>query len=156
MLAAPSLGKGSIKVPNLKPLRLLFAPFASASKMIYLFLKSKCTVLKVRFFIGPSDIQFAGVYVCTFQPANIQFAGVYVCTFQPAKIHSAGVYVCAFQPANIHSAGVYVCTFQPENCTGQGSGGVKEGVEDQADGQKGEVKGLRKVLRTRLMDRKGK
>ena len=90
---------------------------------------------------GPSDIQFAGVYVCAFQPANIQFAGVYVCTFQPA---------------NIHSAGVYVCTFQPGNFTGWGSGGVKEGVEDQADGQKGEVEGLRKVLKTRLMDRKGK
>ena len=63
MLAAPSLRKGSIKVPNLKPLRLV-CPFARQHRKWFL---SKCTVLKVRFVIGPSNRQFAGVSVCTFQ-----------------------------------------------------------------------------------------
>ena len=31
---------------------------------------SKCTVLKVRFVVGSSNMLFAGVYVCTFQPGN--------------------------------------------------------------------------------------
>ena len=63
-LAAPSLEKRPIKMPNLKPLRQ-FAPFAWARERT-----SAKTHRIERFVLGLSSILFAGVYVCTFQPGN--------------------------------------------------------------------------------------
>ena len=63
MLSAWSLGKQSIKVPNLKPLRLFCPLRVSTRKDFY-----KDAVLKVRFVIVPSNIQFAGM--STFQPGS--------------------------------------------------------------------------------------
>ena len=66
-LAAPSLGKQLTKVPNLKSFRFFFlSPFASAHEMISV----KMHTIKSRFVIGPSNILFASLYVCTFKPGN--------------------------------------------------------------------------------------
>ena len=59
MFATPSLGKRLIKMPNLKPSMGFLASFA---------IKTHC--IERRFVIGPSNILFAGVYVCTFKPGN--------------------------------------------------------------------------------------
>ena len=59
--------------------------------------------IESRFVIGPSNILFACVYVCTFQPGN--FTGR----------NSKGFNVCV--------ACMYVCTFQPGNFTGRDSKG---------------------------------
>ena len=65
ILAAPSLWtRPAIKVPNLKSLSHF--PFAWTRERISI----KTHSIKNRFVIRPSDILFAGVYVCTFQPGN--------------------------------------------------------------------------------------
>ena len=65
MLAAPSLGNRPMKIPNLKSLRLISsAAWAPERTSI------KTYSIESRFVIGPSDILFAGMHVCTFQPAN--------------------------------------------------------------------------------------
>ena len=66
MLAAPSLWKRPIKVPNLKSLRL-FSPCARAREQNSV----KTLSTESRLVIGPSDILFASVYVCRFQPGNL-------------------------------------------------------------------------------------
>ena len=63
--AMPSVGKWPIKAPNLKPLRL-FAPFPWARQRISIKMHST----ESRFVTGPSNILFAGIYVCNFQPRN--------------------------------------------------------------------------------------
>ena len=65
-----SLSKRPIKVPNLKSLRPLF-PFARGSERISI--KTRST--ESRFLTGPSNILFASVYVCTFQPENFYRLG---------------------------------------------------------------------------------
>ena len=77
MPAAPSLGKWPIKMPKLKPLRLLCPLHVSAKQDCCqneqywkweLLQGRRC--YRAVIVIGPSNIQFAGVYVCTFQPRN--------------------------------------------------------------------------------------
>ena len=65
MLALQSLWKRPIKVPNLKSLRP-FPPFAWARERT----SAKMHSVESRFVIGPSDILFADVYKCIFQPGN--------------------------------------------------------------------------------------
>ena len=65
MHAMLSLGKWPIKAPNLKPLRL-FDPFPWAHQKI----STKMHSIESRFVIGPSNILFARIYVCNFQPRN--------------------------------------------------------------------------------------
>ena len=69
MLAASLLEKRSIEAPNLKSLRLfhLFEYERTSTKMHN---------PKSRFVIGPSNMLFAGVYVCTFHPENLQSGAV--------------------------------------------------------------------------------
>ena len=64
MLTAPSLLKQPIKVPNLKSLR----PFSPSHEYMK-GLVSKCS-MENRFLLVPSDILFASLYVCIFQPRN--------------------------------------------------------------------------------------
>ena len=66
MLAAQSLWKRPIKVPNLKSLRLL-PPCARAREQNSV----KTLSTESRLVIGPSDILLASVYVCRFQPGNL-------------------------------------------------------------------------------------
>ena len=63
MLAALSLGKRPIEVPNLKSLRL-FPIFAEAHERTSIELYS----IESRAVIEPSNILFSGVYMSTFQP----------------------------------------------------------------------------------------
>ena len=70
MLAAPSLGKLPIKVPNLKPLRLVLPPSHDPVNG-FLLMHS----IGSRFVTGPSHMLFGGVYVCTFQPGNFTGCG---------------------------------------------------------------------------------
>ena len=65
MLAPPSFGKRPIKMPNLKALKIFFALHEHV-KGLY-----KKHSIKSGFVIGPSNILFAGAYVCTFQPRNV-------------------------------------------------------------------------------------
>ena len=65
MLAPPSFGKQPIKVPNLKSLKI-FPLCMSTWKDFYL----KHSI-ESGFVIGPSNILFAAVYACTFQPGNV-------------------------------------------------------------------------------------
>ena len=68
VLAAPSLEKRPIEVPNLKSLRLcpLFACERTSTKM---------HSIESRFAIGPSNMLFAGVYVSNFQPGKFTSCG---------------------------------------------------------------------------------
>ena len=61
MLAAPPLGKRPVEVSDLKSLRTFF-PFAGARGKISI----KIDSIESRIVIGPSNILFAGVSVCTF------------------------------------------------------------------------------------------
>ena len=65
MLAVSSLWKWPMKVPNLKSLSPFFPLHMSMWKD---YIKMHST--ESRFVIGPSNILFAGVYMCTFQPIN--------------------------------------------------------------------------------------
>ena len=66
MVAAPSPKKQPITVPNLKSSRL-FPSFAWARKKTSI----KRHITEIRFVTGPSNILFAGAYVCSFQPGNV-------------------------------------------------------------------------------------
>ena len=63
MLAALSLGKRLIEVPDLKSLRL-FPVFAGAHERTAI----KIYRIENRAVIEPSNILFSGVYMSTFQP----------------------------------------------------------------------------------------
>ena len=72
MLAAPSLWKLPMKVPNVKPLRLfVVAPFPWAREKISI----KMDSTESRFVIGRPNILFGVVYMCTFQPGNFTGCG---------------------------------------------------------------------------------
>ena len=70
MLAAPSLSKRPIKMPNLKSLRPFF-PFAWTREKKSIKLRRT----ESSFVIGPSNILLAGVRECTFQPGNCTGCG---------------------------------------------------------------------------------
>ena len=65
MLPAPSLGKRSIKVPNVKLIRP-YLPFARARDRTSI----KMRGTESRFVTGPSNTLFAGGYVIIFQPGT--------------------------------------------------------------------------------------
>ena len=65
MHAAPSLGKRPIKSAKFGIIKA-FSPFALVRERIFIKMHSA----KSRFVIGPSNILFAGMYMCTFQPGN--------------------------------------------------------------------------------------
>ena len=65
MLAAPSLRKRPFKVPNLKLLVAVF-PIHLIRERISIKMHST----ESGFVKGPSNILFASLYVCTFQPGN--------------------------------------------------------------------------------------
>ena len=71
MVAALSLRKRPIKIPNLKSARCFF-PYAWARERISI----KVHSIESRFVTGPSDILFACMYVCTFQPGNFTSWGI--------------------------------------------------------------------------------
>ena len=70
MLAVLSLLKQPLKVPNLKSLKP-FLPFTWAHKRISIKMRS----IECRLVVVPSNMLFAGVYVCTFQPGNFTSSG---------------------------------------------------------------------------------
>ena len=63
--AAPSLEKRPTEALNLKSLRL-FPIFAGALEKT----STKMHSIESKVVTGPSNMLFAGVYVCTFQPGN--------------------------------------------------------------------------------------
>ena len=65
MLGRPVTRKTINKVPNLKLIKLFLLSHEHVKGLL-----SKCTVLKVDFVNGRSNILFAGVYVCAFQPCE--------------------------------------------------------------------------------------
>ena len=64
MLAESSLGKQPIKVPLKLEIITAFFVLERARESTSIKMHS----IESRFLTGPSDILFAGVYVCTFQP----------------------------------------------------------------------------------------
>ena len=103
MLAAPSLGKRPIKMPNFKTIKAFLTAMHEQVKGFL----SKCTVLKADLL---QDIKYT---VC-YRTSNILFVT------GPSNI----LFVTG--PSNILFGGVYMCTFQPGNFTGWGSDGVKK------------------------------
>ena len=76
VLAAPSLGKSPVKVPNFKTKPLNpFCPLLMGTCRERISIKMDN--IESRFIIGPSDILFGGVNVCTFlSPEILQPAAV--------------------------------------------------------------------------------
>ena len=72
---AAILAKRPIKVPNFKSLRLPPHPPPLLHEHVKGFL-SKCTALKVRFVIGPSDILFTACKCTPFCPEIVQAGAV--------------------------------------------------------------------------------
>ena len=69
MLVAPSLGERPTNKTKSAKSDTIKAFSPSSNEHVKRFV-SKCTVLKVRFVTGPSNVLLAGVYVYTFQPGN--------------------------------------------------------------------------------------
>ena len=132
VLAAQSL---PIEVPSLKTLRL-FPLFAWAREMT----SNKMHSIGSRAVIGPSNMLFASLYVCTFQPGKIYAVCKLVCMHISARniyavcklvcmhISAGKIYaVCKLVCMHISAgqfmlfASLYVCTFQPGKCTSWGS-----------------------------------
>ena len=70
VLAAPSSGKRPITVPNLKFIKAPPPPYPHPLSNEHVKTSIQIHGIQSRFAIGPSNILFAGVHLCTIQPGN--------------------------------------------------------------------------------------